>query len=206
MWILEQYRKAGCFFREKLCKLFLVLCISFVGLSVLSGIALATYPDILHEFIQQIVTGFEEKGLFEEGGISFFHLFFNNVTASATSTILGGIPFFFLTVLPVLANALVLGAMGALYQTYGIGLEVFFVGILPHGILELPALLASFALGLYLCWVLTAKICGQRERSFFQALNQSARFYVLIVLPLLFVAAVNETYVTHALMKICFGP
>ena len=66
--------------------------------------------------------------------------------------------------------------MGALYQTYGIGLEVFFVGILPHGILELPALLASFALGLYLCWVLTAKICGQQERSFSKHLTSQHVF------------------------------
>ena len=95
--------------------------------------------------------------------------------------------------------------MGALYQTTGIGMGAFLMGILPHGILELPALLVSFTLGLYLCWTLSYKICLQRERSFRLALKEVGRAYLLIVVPLLLAAAVTETYVTPVLMGLCLG-
>ena len=205
MWIVRQYRETGRFFREKLLKLFLVLCICFAGLCALSGILLANKEALLNEFIQQIAAGFEEKGLFEEGGISFFNLLFNNLYASALSILMGCIPFFFLTILPLFANAVVLGAMGSLYQTTGIGMGAFWMGIAPHGILELPALLVSFSLGLYLCWTLSYKICLERERSLRQALKEAGRVYLLIVVPLLLAAAVVETYVTPALMGLSFG-
>ena len=203
MWIVRQYQETGRFFRKKLLKLFLILCICFAGLCVLSGIWLASEEALLNEFVQQIAAGFEEKGLFDEGGISFFTLLLNNLYAAGISILIGCIPFFFLTILPLFSNAVVLGAMGALYQTTGIG--AFLIGILPHGIWELPALLVSFALGLYLCWTLSYKICLQRERSFRLALKEVGRAYLLIVVPLLLAAAVTETYVTPVLMGLCLG-
>ena len=170
-----------------------------------SGIWLASEEALLNEFVQQIAAGFEEKGLFDEGGISFFTLLLNNLYAAGISILIGCIPFFFLTILPLFSNAVVLGAMGALYQTTGIGMGAFLIGILPHGILELPALLVSFALGLYLCWTLSYKICLQRERSFRLALKEVGRAYLLIVVPLLLAAAVTETYVTPVLMGLCLS-
>ena len=205
MWIVRQYQETGRFFRKKLLKLFLILCICFAGLCVLSGIWLASEEALLNEFVQQIAAGFEEKGLFDEGGISFFTLLLNNLYAAGISILIGCIPFFFLTILPLFSNAVVLGAMGALYQTTGIGIGAFLMGILPHGILELPALLVSFALGLYLCGTLSYKICLQRERSFRLALKEVGRAYLLIVVPLLLAAAVTETYVTPVLMGLCLG-
>ena len=111
MWIVRQYQETGRFFRKKLLKLFLILCICFAGLCVLSGIWLASEEALLNEFVQQIAAGFEEKGLFDEGGISFFTLLLNNLYAAGISILIGCIPFFFLTILPLFSNAVVLGAM-----------------------------------------------------------------------------------------------
>ena len=113
MWIVRQYQETGRFFRKKLLKLFLILCICFAGLCVLSGIWLASEEALLNEFVQQIAAGFEEKGLFDEGGISFFTLLLNNLYAAGISILIGCIPFFFLTIFPFFSNAVVLGAMGA---------------------------------------------------------------------------------------------
>lgn len=63
----------------------------------------------------------------------------------------GLIPFVPLSALALGTNALLLGAFAALYQHHGIGLGVYFIGILPHGIFELPALILSCALGLLIC-------------------------------------------------------
>lgn len=205
MWILHQYRETGRFLREKILKLFVILCIVFIALCVVSALLLSFHQDALHAFFQQITNMFEEKQLFDDGGISFPRLLLNNVYASAVSAAMGCIPFLFLPVLPFFSNAVVLGAMAAVYQTAGINLAVFAAGILPHGVLELPALVLSFSLGLYLCWTLTVKLTLQRERSFAQALANVGRVYVLVILPLLLAAALIETYVTPMLMGAAFG-
>ena len=205
MWIRRQYRESGRFLREEVLKLFLVLCAAFVALTALSGTVLAVNGDSLNAFVQQIAEMFEEKGLFENGGISFPKLLLKNLWAAVFSIALGCIPFLFLPALPFFSNAAVLGAMAALYQSTGIGLPAFALGVLPHGILELPALILSFSLGLYLCWTLTVKLTLHRQRSFKRALINVGRVYVLVILPLLVVAALIETYLTPMLMGVSFG-
>ena len=44
-------------------------------------------------------------------------------------------------------------------------LGVYLVGILPHGIFELPALVLFCAAGLYLCSRVTARVRGDKEGS-----------------------------------------
>ena len=129
-------------------------------------------------------------------------LFFNNVTASLLSMLYGLIPFVPLSALALGTNALLLGAFAALYQHHGIGLGVYFIGILPHGIFELPALILSCALGLLICRTGTEKLRKRSDVSFLRRVLDCNRVFLSFVAPLLLVAALVEAYITPALLKL----
>ena len=81
------------------------------------------------------------------------------------SMLYGLIPFLPLSALALGTNALMLGAFAAIYQQQGIGLGVYVLGVLPHGIFELSALILSCALGLLICRTGTERILCWWPRS-----------------------------------------
>ena len=129
-------------------------------------------------------------------------LFFNNITASLLSMLYGLIPFLPLSALALGTNALMLGAFAAIYQQQGIGLGAYFVGVLPHGIFELSALILSCALGLLICRTGTERILKKSDTPFFRRVLDCIRVFLTFSVPLLLVAALIETYVTPALLNL----
>ncbi|HXF84485.1 MAG TPA: stage II sporulation protein M [Anaerolineales bacterium] len=81
----------------------------------------------------------------------------------------------------------------------------FMVGILPHGIFELPAVVLATAamlrMGALLVTPQTDKSLGE---VFLLSLADWSRIFVGLVLPLLAVASVVEVYITPALIKLAF--
>lgn len=94
-----------------------------------------------------------------------------------------------------------LGAFAAIYQQQGIGLGVYVLGVLPHGIFELSALILSCALGLLICRTGTERILKERYSLFPPCAGLHPRLLTFSV-PLLLVAALIETYVTPALLNL----
>lgn len=129
-------------------------------------------------------------------------LFFNNITASLLSMLYGLIPFLPLSALALGTNALMLGAFAAIYQQQGIGLGVYVLGVLPHGIFELSALILSCALGLLICRTGTERIFKKSDTPFFRRVLDCIRVFLTFSVPLLLVAALIETYVTPALLNL----
>ena len=129
-------------------------------------------------------------------------LFFNNITASLLSMLYGLIPFLPLSALALGTNALMLGAFAAIYQQQGIGLGVYVLGVLPHGIFELSALILSCALGLLICRTGTERILKKSDTPFFRRALDCIRVFLTFSVPLLLVAALIETYVTPALLNL----
>ena len=78
---------------------------------------------------------------------------------------------------------------------------LYFAALLPHGIFELPALILAAALGLFLCRQMTRR-CRHDETALPLpvCLTQIARVFLLLIAPLLAVAAVMEAYVTPLLI------
>ena len=67
-------------------------------------------------------------------------IFANNLTAAFSAILWGLVPFAYLAAFPLGFNFFLIGALGAYYVRSGSSLGVYLVGILPHGIFELPAL------------------------------------------------------------------
>jgi uncharacterized membrane protein SpoIIM required for sporulation len=139
----------------------------------------------------------EQQPLLSTGELAQFssHLFTNNVTVSLFAFALGitcGIG----TVWLVFFNGVLLGALAAVFVEAG-QFAAFATGILPHGVLEIPAALIGGAAGLLLAQgILRARTWPRR-----QELARTGKEALLLVsgcLPLLAVAALLEAGVARA--------
>ena len=192
------------FSRDLIKREFLNTAAAF-GVLVLLGFAAGMlFPDMAQQTLQNFAAQVEQLGLTDDVPQSqmMATLFFNNITASLLSMLYGLIPFLPLSALALGTNALLLGAFAALYQHHGIGLGVYFIGILPHGIFELPALILSCALGLLICRTGTEKLRKRSDVSFLRRVLDCNRVFLSFVTPLLLVAALVEAYITPALLKL----
>ena len=90
-----------------------------------------------------------------------------------------------------------MGAMTSLlkYMQLDVFLHIL-VAVAPHGIFEIPALIISLACGFLLCKELTPKCLHRNRRAIIPLIGELARGLGLIVVPLLAIAAVIETYIT----------
>jgi stage II sporulation protein M len=154
-------------------------------------------------------------------------LFYHNARASVVAVTAGVIPFLFLPILDPLLNGGVLGLLVSVTKHQGLDVpRLVLTKILPHGVFELSAVLYSTSLGLYLSAGLGRKAVaawrkkrGQRhgqpppaqhlmnfletypERAAeYESLARNAvRSFVLVVLPLLLIAAFIEGFITPIL-------
>ena len=75
--------------------------------------------------------------------------------------------------------------------------------LLPHGVIEIPMILLSSAVGLRLGRSLLDKIKGRGSLG--AEVRRGLTLYVSVVLPLLLLAAVVEVYVTPIVVFSLFG-
>jgi uncharacterized membrane protein SpoIIM required for sporulation len=130
-------------------------------------------------------------------------LFFNNTRAVFVIFLVGMVSFSVLGMLAYILNiSLIGGLFGAIQLIGGIPVwPLFLGGVLPHGIFELPALLAGSAAMLYFG---VAFVTPQSGRSFGEAgvelFADWCKIYAGIVVPLMAIAAVIEAYVTPLIL------
>ena len=129
-----------------------------------------------------------------------FIIFLNNAIKSFLVIVLG-----VLVIVPIMfivLNGYILGIVmcesarteGPLYVA---------AAILPHGIIELPMVLVSAALGTRIGMMVLLRIRGKiSTEEIISTLKWSISFYFRWILPLLFVAAVIETFITPAVLWI----
>jgi stage II sporulation protein M len=131
-------------------------------------------------------------------------LFLNNAFATLQVILLGlllGIPPLFSSI----ANGAILGTVAFQLTQQGIRpLPFLLAGILPHGILELPAFLLSVALGLKLGYHVVFPLPGQSRRQSLGGIFQEIGNVLPMIFLLLATAALLEVFVTPVVMKLFF--
>ncbi|RQD69099.1 MAG: stage II sporulation protein M [Tindallia sp. MSAO_Bac2] len=129
-------------------------------------------------------------------------LFFNNLRASLMM-LLGGI-ILILPLFGLIVNGGLVGAVSALILNEGtIGLFGFYVvGILPHGIFEIPALILSGAIGLKVSKEILLPPQNQTRKHRLKKNYQAALWSLPAIILLLAIAAIVEVFVTPWLMQI----
>jgi len=120
-------------------------------------------------------------------------IFLNNALKSLLSLVLGA-GFGLIPVLFVGGNGLLLGLLVSLVLKQE-GFLFVLAAILPHGIIELPMILISAGLGLRLGYFMYISLKGEKKDMRFE-LIESLRIYLRIIMPLLFVSAMIETFIT----------
>jgi uncharacterized membrane protein SpoIIM required for sporulation len=130
----------------------------------------------------------------------------NNIQVSFTA-FAGGMTFGALTVYALVTNGLLLGVLGGVFATAGESLY-FWSLIVPHGSLELPAIVLAGGAGLMLARSLLFPGDLPRMASLRAASGDAAKA-VLGVIPLLIVAGIIEGFVTPTgidpVVKMGFG-
>jgi stage II sporulation protein M len=124
-------------------------------------------------------------------------IFLNNSLKTLVVIVLG----IFAGLLPLvflLVNGYVLGLVSyASLQSKG--LSVFFLAVAPHGLFELPAILLGTSIGLMLGARAIQQMLGSEERALGREVARGLRFFFIVIVPMLLLAALIEAFVSSAL-------
>ena len=196
----KQLRALGDFWREEYGRWVGMTAVAFLVLVVLSYIAGRLFPEIPATILTYFNEAVADSGIVrDDGSFSALALFGNNLRAMVLSTLYGFIPFLYLPALSMGVNAILLGMVASSVNSQWLLLAA---GILPHGIFELPALCLSLAAGLCLCQNINRYIRKNEKGIMKPLLLNILRVTGLVVIPLLVVAAIMESYVTPAVMQL----
>ena len=201
-WTREQAALLRTFLRTGFRRTVLWCGLGMAAAGVLGFAAAQIRPGLAEELINAFREQVTQSGVVdEEGAMSVFALLMNNWRAMLLTAMYGFIPFLFLPLISLLVNGALLGIMASYYMTHGMSMLLFLAGILPHGVLELPALVLSIACGVQLCRNMCLLVTSSPRRvPMVELLGDLLRVMVLLVAPMTVAAALIECYVTPAVM------
>ncbi len=167
--------------------------------NVSETIALAS-PDDLDK-VEELVRGLPDLANLREH-ISASFLFLNNTRAMVAIFLAGLVSFSVLGVLFYMVNIGLIGGVFAVFELLGLSpWPIFLAGVLPHGILEIPALMIGSAAVLYLGAALVTPQTGKSMGEVvLMLLADWTKIFVGVVVPMLALAAVIEAYVTPGIL------
>ncbi|MBN6187534.1 stage II sporulation protein M [Aneurinibacillus sp. BA2021] len=205
-------RRLGNIVREN--KRYIWIGIALMLLGVLVGYvnadAIKQLAKQMMESIQRIARNIGEVN----SPLYTFWVIFKNNTLAAFSMIGLGIFFFGLyPAMGLITNGLLLGFLLKMYAMSGISpAKIFLAGILPHGILELSAIIFASAIGIRLGvltydWMVSWFVKERRAitKTKFNKLLRDLPLIVGTVVVMLFLAAVIESTITPVLIESFMG-
>jgi len=120
-------------------------------------------------------------------------IFLNNAVKSLFAIVLGA-GFGIIPILFVGGNGIIMGLI-ANQVSKEEGTLFVLAALVPHGIIEIPMILISAGLGLRLGFLMYMSLQGEKKDMRYELL-ESLKLFKSIIMPLLFVAAMIETFVT----------
>lgn len=216
---LEEWKGFG----EKFLKIFIFVIIIFVLTAFFCHVFLVNHPDQAKKIAADLAKSFLKKFPKEAAGLRLcFAIFLNNLRVTFLCILFGLIPFLFLPILGTFVNGFMIGVVTSLSYLKGFKtVPVLLLSIVPHGIFEVPAVLYASSLGIYLSLQVSKKILfiyrshGEPLFTLFAKpqypgdteplcllFKRIFKTLVGVIIPLLFLAAIIETFVTPFLAKI----
>ena len=182
-----------------------LIVIAFAGAAESRQYSLPTGAFNTDELYGQIKQGLQNIPLFSVGGIPVIWL--HNLRAVAIATILAICSFGVLGLLVIMLPLGITGYLTGAAASAGISPLLFLTAfIVPHGILEIPALVLAGAAILRLGATLVTPAHGKTiGEAWLIALADWLRIFIALVVPLLLGAAVLEVLVTPRVAQLLLG-
>jgi stage II sporulation protein M len=154
------------------------------------------------EHLKKITEGTDQSGI----GGRFLIIFFNNAAVSLLMIFAGAL-FGVIPLFTLLTNGLLVGYL-AVMETPKLGWFKFLLGVVPHGVVEIPALLLACAYGIKL-GTLVAKALVFFPFASRRAVNNKAMMdylklsptLIILLLALFLIAALIESTVTYSWVR-----
>jgi stage II sporulation protein M len=202
----QSQRKTMIFMSRQERRVYLIRLRPYLGTSVLlfgAGTVVGLmgvyyFPelgDYFKETIAAFVKTFAGLSRLKLAGAIFVNNAAKTLLAILLGTLLGIVPGFFL-----LANGVALGVAWSL-STSMRGPWLSLLSLLPHGILELPAVFLGTSIGLLIGGEALKQLTGKPEARIGAELVFGLRFFCTVIVPLLFVAALVEAFITATLVS-----
>ena len=201
--IKELYIGEFSFFKKEISKIFIIFMLLFLTVAIGTGIFIYNNEKIAINLFEYIMQVFEQLNINQEPGIAMsIDLFLNNTKSAGVSILLGFVPFLFLPIIPVIFNAVILGGLIAIYPMIGLPIGAALLGTIPHGIFEISAIIYAVSLGIYLNICIFRKIIKSKKKNINmgEVLMHIVKSFILIIVPLLVIAALVEAFISPVLM------
>jgi stage II sporulation protein M len=168
-------------------------------LTAIAGVAVViNSPSTGKQFIQivqdQVIGKIDAK---EPLSLAIF-IFFNNLQACVL-LFLGGATLGILTLFIIASNGVIIGGIMELVREER-GLLFVAAAILPHGIFEIPSFIISASLGFIVGSSLLAEWHGEGDTG--ETARAHARTFLLVVVPLVAIAAFIEAFITPQIIHL----
>ncbi|MEG0330379.1 MAG: stage II sporulation protein M [Longicatena sp.] len=197
-------QEAYIFYKEKIRSIFFVTSLLFVLALLIVELVLSTNPGLATRLLIELRNVFNAKQIVNVyGNISAFSLIGNNLVATFSSLVLGIIPFVFIPAFTAILNGGVIGVLFGSISITTTSIPFLLAGLLPHGIFEIPAMILSVSLGIYICKETTLFILGKQKHFKLKSLAFNIlRIYGFIIVPLLIIAGLIEAYITPVILNL----
>ena len=194
------------FFRQRFFKIFIFTAILFILTAVLAHVYFINNPEKAETVFSKMGEALRKKIPFHLKGLSkALAIFANNTFVSLLAFLLGFIPFLFIPGGVVIGNGIGMGIVSTMSAMMGLNSLFVIISILPHGIIELPAFLYSASMGIYMAVEIFKRVIFSEpeyiKKPFAPIIRQSFITFVTVITPLLFLAALIETFITPILMR-----
>lgn len=192
-------------FRHDYKKSFWIIMVVSLLIAVVFYLLIVQNPQTVKELFTTLAQAFDAKGIKSDGTSThfFWSIFKNNAQATFLSVLIGIIP---LIILPAFSAVVTISTISILFASVAIQnkpwIDILVYGILPHGIIEMIAIFLSGSVGIFLSVTVFCRLFSpNRHRySIRKAGFQSLKTYILVILPLVLLAALIEGYVTPILI------
>lgn len=179
----------------------LAIVLIFAAFYAVGYVAVMTVPDVGNT----VVSGFKQEvsPLKELTPLGLMLGIFANNAFKCLLVIVLGLALGIAPIIFILANGLILGiVIGVTMKSTS--LLYVLVGVVPHGVIELPMVFISAAIGLKLGMDVLRAILGKNV-NVVDKLVESLMIFIIWIFPLLFLAAFVETFVTGPILYLLFG-
>jgi len=179
-------------------------------------------PELTLRWMSDFLTAFEQRHPIQSTQWGeFFSILFNNLRVFFSACLAGLVPFYFLSIVSLVVNA---GALSLIFVAGCLNHEpivvLFSTLILPHGIIEIPTMIFVAGFSLYLSSQMTKRIFRKKQTlktltkntfgfdlqedlpNRYEAFTDILHFFFGLILPLVLVAALIETFITPHIYRL----